>query len=299
MDRSGRSRFSPLHPLWALCLLALALSGAAPVEQPAPEDGTARVREALRAAQEALSRVQDYTGLLIMQERFPAWVLTRTMEFKVQKPLAVYAKLLEPNKGREFIFRSGWNQERIRVHNGSFPDITLNLDPFGNRAMAYNHHPLYEFGLESALSFVTQNFQRALADPACAISPVQPANLFGEPMLRLEMRCPRSGRFVTADSDTAWTLARKTGQDMYVLLYNNPQLKGGPNEVIRSAPVFVPDYYGGSLEAYFHADTSILRKLVVTDFQGQIYESYEFHALRTNAGLGPRDFDPDNPDYDF
>ena len=298
MNRVGRPRIQRIR-FGALCLVAQALSGAAPAEPPTPIEVAIRVQEALRTAQEALSRVQDYTGLLIMQERFAEWVLTRTMEFKVQRPFAVYAKLLEPNKGREFIFRPGWNQERLRVHNGSFPDITLNLDPFGNRAMAYNHHPLHEFGLENALRFLTQNFQRALADPACSIAPVQQASVFDEPVLRLEMHCPRSGRFVTADSDTAWTLARKTGQDMYVLLYNNPQLRGGPNEVIRAAPVFVPDYYGGRLEAYFHSDTALLRKLVVYDFQGQIYESYEFPRLRTNVGLGPRDFDADNPDYDF
>lgn len=117
--------------------------------------------------QETYDGTEDYTCVFKKQERVDGDLLPReTITLKFKKPFAVYMKwITEPHKDQEVLYKQGWNNGKMRAHPGSFPDITLNLNPEGHLAMRDNRHPVTEAGLGHTISILTHDYQRAMAHP--------------------------------------------------------------------------------------------------------------------------------------
>jgi outer membrane lipoprotein-sorting protein len=121
----------------------------------------------------------------------------------------------------------------------------------------------------------------------------------GHPTWRIEMLTKTGGRDVTVrGSENLWKLAKRVGQDMYVILHHNDDIHS-PRDVRPGQTVFVPRYYGSRGEFFFSKRTDLIIKVVTWDQHGKLYESYEFTELELNPGLEDRDFDYRNEDYDF
>jgi hypothetical protein len=39
--------------------------------------------------------------------------------------------------------------------------------------------------------------------------------------------------------------------------------------------------------------------VIIRDWQGRLYEQYDYSEVKLNAGLTRKDFDPDNKEYNF
>ena len=85
---------------------------------------------------------------------------------------------------------------------------------------------------------------------------------------------------------------------MYVILYNNKDIDD-PDDVSVGQKVLVPYYYCQRIEVFLDEEWRIPTKISVYDWQGNLYEQYQHKQLKLNVGLTDRDFDPENPDYDF
>ncbi len=261
--------------------------------------GVPTVEQILSNAEKAIAGIKDYTGTMIKRERFGKEVQKTVMEFKFARPFRVYVKYVSPHEGREAIYRKGWNKNRVKVHKGDFPDITLNLDPFGSTAMDENHHPVTHFGLENTIRISAANLRKALKNKEGTFKVSDGGTLFGEQTWKIEATFPKGGYYVTAKEDeTLWGISKRTGQDMYLILYTNPKFDD-PDDPDEGDKVFIPKYYGGRAEFYISKKTWLPRKVSTWDWNGKLYESYEYPKLVLNPGLGPKDFDPDNPAYDF
>jgi hypothetical protein len=97
----------------------------------------------LQAMERAVGELGDYTTVLVKQERFGGRLeREQRLAVKWARPFRLYMKVLDgDNPGQEVLFVRGWNEDRLRVHKGSFPDITINLDPRGALATSRTHHP--------------------------------------------------------------------------------------------------------------------------------------------------------------
>jgi hypothetical protein len=123
----------------------------------------------------------------------------------------------------------------------------------------------------------------------------------GRPAVRLEMHNAGGGWFHTLqENETLWDLADKYQTSMYHILHHNAE-RGwdDPDDVSPGDRVYVPRYYGGKFEVWLDKELNLPVRARVYDHHGQLYEQYEFRDLKINVGLRARDFDPDNPDYDF
>jgi hypothetical protein len=116
-------------------------------------------------AQQVLQKVQDYTCLLIKQERIRGKMLPEDfIELKLrQQPFSVYMRWVGPRDmaGQEVCFVAGRNNNKMRVHptglKGALGFITI--DPRDPRVFEHSHHTITETGLAN----LTERLRQAWA----------------------------------------------------------------------------------------------------------------------------------------
>ncbi len=86
---------------------------------------------------------------------------------KFRKPMSIYLKWLDgPHRGREVLYVQGRDGDRMWVNNGgSFPFMTLCLDPAVCQALSGSRHPVTEVPLGFLIGVVARDVRRALARP--------------------------------------------------------------------------------------------------------------------------------------
>lgn len=126
-----------------------------------------RLRDEVYAMEKAYASVKDYTATFYKQERVKGTLLpVETITFKFRKPFSAYLKWTSGDfAGREVLFERGWNDDKIRAHQGSFPDITVNLRPDASLAMRGNRHPITDLGFGQAIDFITRGARLAELRP--------------------------------------------------------------------------------------------------------------------------------------
>lgn len=258
------------------------------------------VEELLQKAEASIKTIQDYTGYMEKQERFIDGLgkLEKTT-FKFARPFKVYVKFLNVYNGREAIYVAGRNDNEVKVHKGTFPDINVNLDPQGGMAMEGNHHPVTDFGLENTIRISAANLRKALKRGEGEFQVTDGGQVNGRSVWRIEAKVPKDGHFVTAqDDETLWHIAKRTGQDMYLIMYTNKDYDD-PDDPDEGDKVFIPRYYGGRSELLVDKENFLPVKATTWDWNGRLYETYSYYDMKYNVGLTDRDFDPDNKAYNF
>ena len=285
-----------------LLVAALLLCGAtvgAQTAVDAPVSDAEQINALLKQVFGAVAGVDDYRGTLIKRELFGDELIEQMIEFKFARPFKVYVKFIEPHTGREGIYIRGSNDNKVRVHKGSFPDLGMSLRPFGRAAMRGLHHPITSFGLERMLRISAYNIRKAIRLGATTLEVSDGGVVHGEPTWRIGIECESGGYYVNVGrSENLWGLARRVGQDMYVILHHNDSIDS-PTDVRPGQSVFVPRYYGSRGEYFFSKRTFMMIKASTWDQRGRLYESYEFPELELNPGLGDQAFDHRNGDYGF
>lgn len=257
------------------------------------------VEEILARARKAMAEVNDYRGEFVKKERIDGDLKTEKMFFKFARPFKVYLKYIDPHPGQEVLYIRGWNKNKIKAHKGSFPDITVNLSPYGRQAMKDSHQPIMTFGLERQIRIMANIHRNAMKRGEGTYEVSDGGMFFGQPVWKIEARLPKTGRIVKAkDDENLWEFAERVGQDMYVILHHNDDIDS-PKDIDEGDEVFVPYHYGSRLEYLVSQRTYMPLRETSWDHQGKIYESYEYPVLQLNPGLTPKDFDPDNDAYDF
>lgn len=134
----------------------------APAEPPAADP-----RAALLAMEGAYAGVRDYTVTMVRRERVKGKLLPQeTMEIKFRKPYSIYTRWTgTAHRGQEALYVRGKNGNKLIAHPGSFPDVTVSLDPKGNLAMKGNRHPITEGSLGDLIALLVRDLKRAETRP--------------------------------------------------------------------------------------------------------------------------------------
>ena len=258
---------------------------------------------ALEAMEKATAGLNDYTMRLVKRElRGTVLSPEESIVIKWQRPQRIYLhEIAGPREGQEVLYAPGWNKNRIKVHPGSFPDVTVNLNPYGTMAMAHSHHPVPEVSLVHLTDLVLDNVRRARARNVGTLAVVGHETLFGRPTLQLEATAPASAKTPTIEKgETLWDVAKATGQSMYVILHANRARKWRQaDHPEKGDAVIVPDFYAGRLVLWIDDATQLPLQIDLYDHEGNLYEHYEHHNLKVNPGLTDADFNPKNPAYRF
>lgn len=280
--------------------LALVLVLAVPA---APARYDPEALAALETMEKAAAGTKDYTMRLVKRELRGAELSPEeTIVIKWQRPQRIYLhEIAGLSEGQEVLYAPGWNKNRIKVHKGSFPDVNLNLDPYGTLAMAHSHHPVPEVSLVHLVDLVLDNIRRARAKNVGALTFGGRETLFGRPVVRLEATTPPTGTTPTIEKgQTLWDIARATGQSMYVILHANRARRWRQaDHPERGDAVIVPDFYAGRVVLWIDEALRLPLQIDLYDHEGNLYEHYEHHDLAVNTELTDADFDPKNPAYKF
>ena len=299
---SARLRVTALPVALAALTAAIVapLGAQTPAEPASPVEGSHRRLETLLVdAANAMAAVYDYRGIILKRELFGDELVEQKIAFKFSRPFRVYVKYLDPHEGREGLYVRGRNRNRLRAHRGSPPDITANLNPRGRIAMIDNHHPITSFGLENMLKIATRNIEKAIARGDATLTISNGGLIRGEPTWRIDMETNAGGFTVKARrGETLWDIARRTKQDMHVILHHNEGIES-PDDVSAGQDVFIPHYYASRGVYFFSQRTYMLILTASWDHRGRLYEWYEYPDLELNPRLDDRDFDHRNKAYEF
>ncbi len=255
------------------------------------------------AMEQAAANVHDYTMRLVKRELLGTDLPPEeTILIKWQRPQRIYlGGIAGRREGQEVLYAPGWNKNRIRVHRGSFPDVTLSLDPYGTSAMSRSHHPVPEISLVRLVGLVLDNVRRARAKNVGTLVFAGPETLFGRPTTRLEATMPPTGKTPTLlKGQTLWDIAGLSRQSMYVVLHANRARRWRQADHPQPGDaVIVPDFYAGRLVLWIDQELKLPIQVDLYDHERRLYEHYEHHDLKVNVGLTDADFDPRNPAYRF
>lgn len=295
-----------------LAVLALSLSAglahaAEPAASPSPAPASPKFDPQALAIVDAMKGaadgIHDYTMTLVKRELgFHGMEPQETIAIKWQRPQRIYLHALKgPHEGQEVLYAPGWNKNKIKVHPGSFPDITLNLNPYGRLAMAHSHHPVPEVSLVRFVDLVAGNVAKAHERGVGSLRLVGRETVFGRPCVHIEATTVPTGTSPTLKKrQTLWDIARETGQSMYVILHANSyrhwRYADDPNP---GDAVIVPDFYAGRMELWVDDALHLPIQADLFDQDGRLYEHYEHRDLKIDVGLTDKDFDPKNKAYKF
>lgn len=291
-----------LHASFAQGATAKAETAAAPeaarTPGPTPAPLSPSVEALLRRLQTAVAGLGDYTVAQLKRERFgESLPPAETMRLKTSRGRVYLAVQSGPRAGAEAIFAPGWNNDKVRIHKGSFPDVTLNLDRHGSLLMDGQHHPIEHAGFSYLTRTLLASVQRGQERGEGRVRELPATEVAGRPAAVLELTSPpRMEPYQVQRGDSLWTLAPRLGVDPYVLLHHNNLRRA--DAVKAGMTLQVPAYYGGRVVLALDKQTGLPSRLEVFDHRGRLYEFYEWSQF-SGAALGDSDFSPDNPAYHF
>ena len=249
---------------------------------------------------EAIKPVDSYQGRFVMRELIGDQLKSSKVDFKFMKPFKVYMKYITPSEGQEVLYVQGENDGELKAHKGSFPDITVNLNPRGRAAMKGSHQPIQTFGLLKQIEIMTRIYRKARARGDSTYTVSDGGIFLGEPVWKVEAQFPSTGDVVKVREDedgNLWKFANRVGQTMYVILHYNGIRS--PGSIDEGDEIFVPHHYGSRLRYLIGKKSLMPLQETTWDHEGIVYESYDYPVLKLNAGLTAKDFDPENEQYDF
>lgn len=282
-------------------LLVLIVLAASPTPQAAIVDAEAQARIERFASRWERATAVTYT--LKKSERLRnGRVIREELDVKLRKPKTLYVAQMKPRRGQEAIYDPGRDVEQLIAHPGHFPDFTVNLDVLGSYATKDQHHPVLHIGFAYTIGVVQRLLTQARERPCGErIEFVGTETVGGMALERVRIRGGKAPwkRVRARDDETVFAFADRVGIDPYVIYYNNPSIDDFTDELDDGSTYRVPPYYAPQLDLWFDPQTGMLRVMEARDYQQRLYERFEYLDMDLEPELTDRDFDPDNPEYDF
>lgn len=259
----------------------------------------------LRAMGEATASLNDYTMTLHKRE----WTGDEGMSGEevvtvkwARGDRYYFKKTQGAGRGREVLFRKGWNDDRLRVSLNTWPNFRVNLNPYGRLALDGLNRPVYETSLVYLVGTVLENVATGERRRDGAIKLVGPETVLGRHCVKIDIEGPtHAGSWYTAQpGEDLLEIADKLGHAMRTITHAN-RGKGWKDafSVKPGERIYVPRYYASRIELWIDEQTHLPIRALIYDDEGVLFENYEHWDLKANVGLTDVDFSPDNPDYKF
>jgi hypothetical protein len=279
-----------MRQLWALLSLLL-IAGPAYAGDP---------ESLIKNMKPSWKKVTDYTCESRVQQRVDGKLYdTQISTFKFRKATDMYAKRLnEPNKNAEAIWRGAtWNEGKLKANKGSFPNISLSIDPYAKIALIDQNHPMPHFSLGYFIDLMLSDYNKARTEGVDAIKEVGTDKVDGRACTKVNFSTnPKAGVWYTPQKKDTWlSIAKATGSDFTTLRYVNKGKKPGDT----SAKIWAPSYYASKWEICIDDASGLPLSYQNWDAEGNVFEIYSYHKVKINVGLTDLDFDPDNEAYGY
>jgi len=220
---------------------------------------------ALRHAQVCLDKINaipSYECLFSKKEVVGNELISQTMKMKVRHdPFSIYMYFIEPAKGREVIFVSGRNDNKLQVHETGLASLigTLSLAPEDSRVMAENRYPITRAGLANMVQTVITQWQAESQFGETDVKYFEDAKVGDYKCRVIESSHPQPRKQFPYHMTRLW-IEEKSGLAVRVQQFGFPKKK---------------------------------------DAKPPVVEDYAFTAIKPEVRLTDRDFDTNNPGYNY
>ena len=254
----------------ALCLAALVATTLAPQAQSAdrvavkPSNTRAgALKQALKIVDEsrtALQSVKDYSATFSKKEVVGKKMIQQTMQMKIrQRPFSVYLKFAKPHEGREVIYVDGQNGGKLLAHGTGLQKIVGTLKLKPTSKVVMKENR-YPITQIGIFKMLETVIGRWERQPNNTRVRFFPKAKMGKKSVRvIQVVHPKKGQG-TPFHMTRLYIDNQTRLPIRVQQYGFPKKSGA---------------------------------------QPPLIEEYTYSNVRTNIGLGSRDFDHENPGYDY
>jgi len=116
----------------------------------------------------ALDKIDDYSASFFKEELVGKKRVNHQLTLKIREtPFSAYLRYENPHKGREAIFVSGKNGDKMLAHGTGIEAIvgTLELDPNGDRALEESRYPIMNIGMRNLLELTIAQWNSELNIP--------------------------------------------------------------------------------------------------------------------------------------
>lgn len=273
--------------------------------------------ELLADMEDAWSRINDYSKLVDKTERLVNGDVTQQTVFvKFRRPGQYYMTVLEgPNKDGELIYPAREGSDLAVAHAGGFKG---GFAKFLQKTVIFRRVVPTEFRLDDPTLGEWQHQTATDTDIGSTIAQIA-GNIrrgidFGEGEITVSEDCDDDSRCLfqldfafpagvgkthaVRAGETLWNIAADYGRPMYVIWYNNPDVRG-PRKLKPGMTLFVPRYYSARGSVWVSPETLLPTQIDIFDAEERLYERYVYRDVQLNLGLTDLDFDPKNPDYRF
>lgn len=210
----------------------------------------------------ALDSVKDYSASFFKEEMVGKTRINHQLSLKVREtPFSAYLRYENPHKGREAIFVTGKNNDKMLAHGTGIEAIvgTLELDPSGDRALEESRYPITNIGMRNLLELTIAQWNSELNVPGVKVRYFPNAKVANVECRVFESSYDKKHKGVKFHM-TRLYVDKKTAFPVRVEQFDFPTKTGAKPAIL---------------------------------------EQYTYLNVEANGGLKDIDFDVKNPGYDF
>ena len=245
-----------------LAVLAGASQGASAFAQ---DTRTHPLTPALKYAKQSYEKaaaLKAYEATFQKRELVNNAIINHRVRMKFRKePFSVYLYFESPHEGREVIYVDGRNNNNLLAHESGLASLigTLELSPTGSQAMSENRYPITRAGIANLAKAVIDQWERELEYGETEVKYYKDAKVAEYSCKVIESSHPTPRRQFPFHMTRLW-IDDKTGLPVRVQQFGFPAGKNAKPPVV---------------------------------------EDYIFTGIRPQTRLTDRDFDVNNPKYNF
>jgi hypothetical protein len=184
------------------------------------------------------------------------------MRMKVrEEPFSVYMYFLEPHEGREAIFVDGRNSNKLLVHETGLASLigTLELEPTSSQVMAENRYPVTKAGMANMVRTVIEQWEEESKYGETDVKYFEDARIGDVACRVIESSHPTPRKQFKFHMTRLW-IEVESGLAVRIQQFGFPKTK---------------------------------------DAKPPVLEDYTFSKIKPEVRLTDRDFDPENPSYNY
>ena len=246
--------------------IAASAAGLSLANETRPSNATEHpLAPALRHAKTCLEKadaMKGYECTFVKKEAVGKELISQTMKMKVRhEPFSVYMYFMAPAEGREVIFVEGRNDNKLQVHETGLASLigTLSLSPDDSRVMAENRYPITKAGIAKATESIVKQWEEESQYGETEVKYFEDAKVGDYTCRVIESSHPQPRKQFPFHMTRLW-IDDKSGLAVRIQQFGFPKKK-------EAKPVVVEDYM--------------------------------FTDIKPEVRLTDRDFDVNNPNYNY
>jgi outer membrane lipoprotein-sorting protein len=228
---------------------------------------------------------------VIMSERIDGEMYETSPFFKIQvNPRKIYLK--EKTYGMDIngIYIEGVNNNKARMVKRSFPVISLDLDPYGDKMRDKHHHTIFEAGFSYFIQN-TENYKRKYGNSfGKYLNMRQDEVVDGKNCWVIEYVNPKFGLklYTAKKGESLISIAKQLYVNDYMILKLNPGCSDY-YDVSEGQKLTVPNDYAKRIVLYIDKEMNLPLRFDIYDDKG-LYAKYIYKNLIINPAFSEKDF---------